>query len=158
MPKMSPKALPQILNCKTICLRISSCAVCAHKQKVLACLWRIASSFLHFEGKKVITWQLLNPSLCTILRVDTNMVCWHRPGGGCGRQTPRMFRVLWNSDQLFGTRLWKQRSSRCETRVRLDAGWSWVQFLCWEGLWVGTTKFLHCRLDLLSLIICSEIT
>lgn len=105
MPKMLPKALPQILNCKTICLWISSCAVCAHKQKVLACLWRMAPSFLHFEGKKVITWQLPNPSLCTILRADINMVCWHRPFGGCGRQTPRKFRVLWNADQLFGTRL-----------------------------------------------------
>lgn len=45
---------------------------------------------------------------------NINSDCWHGPVGGCGRQSPRTFRVLWNADQLFDTRLWKQPSSRCE--------------------------------------------
>lgn len=107
------------------------CDVCAHKQKVLASSEN-RSFFSTFRGYQVITWQLLNPPLCTMaLWANINSDCWPRPGGGCSRQSPRTLRVLWNADQLSDTRFWK----RPELSLR-DAG---------PGLMRGGAGF-NCRL------------
>lgn len=130
-------------NCKNICLRKSSCAVCAHNQKILAC---------HFYISRVRKSLLGSFWILFSVRFLESTQTWFAGTGPSAAVGVRLHEWSESFEILTSFLAWGSSSSGALAERR-GSGWmrgrAGFSFFCWEGLSVETTKFLHSRLDLL---------